>query len=272
MLNVGMIIIIPYKAVCSGNILQNAKALHGSEIPEAREAAVEHVDLEDNAKALRDSEIPEAREAAVEHVDLEDDAKALRDSEMPEGREEVGHAGDSGKPNPRTGKAWGYMSSRSIQHVDIHATHIISRLRESEGCKEGRLLRRLSAPSTMNSRPGMGEKASSEPPEYSAFRRRSLESELSSSIGSSYLPRCRRSSKSLKGQPGAINRTDIVNPLTLFSPKGIPVPYAPHLGGAKSSGFELVGGYFAQEPPGNGYGSYMLMRKVDNKVIYTVKV
>ncbi len=251
MFNVGMIIIIrPYKAMCSGNILQNAKALHGSKIPEARKVA-------------------------VQHVNLQDDAKALRDSEMPEGREEVGHVGgNSGKPTLKTGKAWGYMSSRSIQHVDIHGVHIISRLRESEGCKEGRLLRRLSAPSTMDTRASMGEKAnsSSEPQEYSHLRRRSFESGLSSSIGSSNHHRCRRSSKSLKGQPGAINRTDFVDPLTLFSPKGIPVPYAPHFGEAKSSGFELVGGYFAQEPSGNGYGSFMLMRKVDNEVVYTVKV
>ncbi len=217
---------------------------------------------------MHDPEIPEGREAS-EHADLQD-SKVLSVSEMPKGREKVGDMGNSENSSVKTGKAWGYMSSRSIQHVDIHATHIICRLRESEGCKEGHLLRRLSAPSLMNARMGMGERDNSKSPESFPFRRRSLESGFSS-IGRS-CPRCRRSSNSLKGQPGAINRTDIVYPLSLFSPKGIPVPYAPHFGGAKSSGFELVGGYFAQEPPGNGYGSFMLMRKVETKVVYTVKV
>ncbi len=218
-----------------------------------------------DAKALHDSEMPEGMDE-VEHAGLQD-SKALNDAEKPKGRDAVEHVDNSENRNSKTGNAWGYMSSRSIQHVDIHAPHIITRLRESEHYKEGHLLRRLSAPSMISPHMDTRVRDSSKSPEYSPLRRRSFESGVSP-IGS----RCRRSSKSLKGQPGAINRTDSIYPFTLFSPKGIPVPYAPHFGGVTLSGFELVGGYFVQEPPGNGYGSYMLMRKVDNKMTYTVKV
>ncbi len=245
---------------------QDVKALHDSETPEGRDG-VKHAGLQDS-KALNDAVMPEGKDA-VEHAGLQD-SKALNDAEKPEGRDTVEHVGHSENPNSKTGNAWGYMSSRSIQHVDIHAPHIITRLRESEHYNEDHLLRKLSAPSTISPHMCTRVRDSSKSPEYSPLRRRSLESGVSPT--GSYRSRCRRSSQSLKGQPGAINRTDIIYPITLLSPKGIPVPYAPHFGGVTSSGFELVGGYFAQEPPGNGYGSYMLMRKVDNKVTYTVKV
>ncbi len=199
------------------------------------------------------------------------DEKALNDADKPGGSDAIEHVGNSGEDtNSKAGSAWGYMSSRSIQHMDVHASHIINRLRESDCYKEDHLVRRFSAPSPKSPDTDTRLSDSSNSPESSPLRRTSLATGVSPIR--SPRSRCRRSSNSLKGQPGAINRTDIIHPLTMFSPKGLPVPYAPHFGGVASSGFELFGGYFAQEPPGNGYGSYTLMRKVDNKEIYTVKV